>query len=556
MVIWIEYVPIISFGFEILQFWIMAEFDKPFRNFVAPSPKAFGVPVEKHFEEGNQSPQAYKVEKSRINQTRGDTKTLIWGERDALPLMILDAINKSPTASACLGKVEKFIRGSGFVDKGLEDMVIDENGTTLLQHHQYLSAYIARLEGFSTNFKYNEKAQITNAYGISMESCRIYKPEEDSTDVSCIKFNPYFGSVEYKISQTDDYPMFDLSNIQAEIELYQDKYKGQIYFYGAPRPPYKFYPVPKYWSAEHWIHVDGQIQTFHKENLSNGFFQSALLNVIGDPDEPSRDPKDQTEYLDTDGVTKLQRSTRTEGERFNAQMAQTFSGVKKAGSVLVSWSLNQDQFAKLSAFPVNSNFDVMSGTYTDAIKGICIATEVDPIFLLAVGNGLANAGDSKKASIEIMQANAADPQSILENYYNNILIPNHINGSKKAKVKIKPYSPISTSVTVDKQYWEFMNESEKIQFITDNVPQIKINRTPIAEANTAPATLDENGNVVPAPNAPTVDENLKNMKVSEVKRIKSFMKQYEKGELTFDQAKQLLAGFGLNEEQQAAWLQI
>jgi len=44
------------------------------------------------------------------------------------------------------------------------------------------------------------------------------------------------------------------------------------------------------------------------------------------------------------------------------------------------------------------------------------------------------------------------------------------------------------------------------------------------------------------------------MKVSEINRIMSFIKKYQSGKLTLDQAKQLLSGYGLTEEQQTAWL--
>jgi hypothetical protein len=51
-----------------------------------------------------------------------------------------------------------------------------------------------------------------------------------------------------------------------------------------------------------------------------------------------------------------------------------------------------------------------------------------------------------------------------------------------------------------------------------------------------------------------VDENLKSMKVAEINRILSIVRKFNAGQLTMEQAKQLLSGYGLNEEQQSAWL--
>lgn len=604
------------------------EFQKPdaIKKFSEPSPRAYGTRINRY--EENDDPQAggLRRSESRINQTRGDTKTLIWGERDALPLLILDAVNKSPTASSCIGKIEKFIRGSGFSDPGLESMVIDEQGTTLLQLHQYLSTYMALLEGFTVNFKYNGegKPQITNAFGVPLECFRFKKPEENTTVINELAYNPYFGTGEYTQAQNKVFNTFCIEDVIAQQEAKGDDYAGQVYFYGRVRPPYKFYPVPKYWSAEKWIYVDANIQEFHKENLSNGFFMSALLNVIGDPNEMSQDPRYMKRVVGTDGVERNE-PTKTVGEVFDIEMAKTFSGTKKAGSVMVMWSVNQDQFVKVSNFPVNTNYDVMSGTFTDAIRGITIGTEVPAILanLPQQASSLGSDGNAMKAAIELMQANARDPQSVLEQFYNMVLIPNHVNGSSLAKVKILPYSPITTSVTIDKQYWDFLNDKEKATFIKTNVPSVQIDRTPDTQAKPeqSPETLsaqaalrgsvggvqgvlavqnsvvqkatsvesaysiltiiygftpiqarqllgqptDVTGTPItnPAINPATQDqsvkpiepdENLKGLNLSEINKLTSIQKKYKSGQLTLDQAKQILTGYGLSEEQQTAWL--
>ena len=57
-----------------------------------------------------------------------------------------------------------------------------------------------------------------------------------------------------------------------------------------------------------------------------------------------------------------------------------------------------------------------------------------------------------------------------------------------------------------------------------------------------------------APQPNQVDENLKGLKVSEINKITSIVRKFQKGQLTIDQAKQLLSGYGLSEEQQTAWL--
>ncbi len=527
------------------------EFEKPYsdKKFVSPSPMAFVLNREQSYPEA----AGLHRDKSRLNQTRMDTKTLLWGEGDSLPLRILKAVSESPTASSCLGKVEKFIRGSAFSDTALMGLKIDERGTTLWELHSFICQYMSLLEGFAVNHQPNEDGKTVNAYGMSMECLRFKKESEETTEINCFIYNPYFGTAEYVNYQNDEYPFFNPEKASDEALIYGDKYKGQVYFYGRVRPLYKFYPVPKYWSGEHWIYVDGQIQAFHKNNLSNGFFQSALLNVIGDPNEWSQDPRYVTKVKGTDGIERDQ-PTKTVGEVFNEEMAKTFSGVNKAGSVMTMWSLNEQQYVKVSAFPVNTSFDVMSGTFTDAVRGITIATEVPAILanLPQQQNSLGSDGNAIRAAIELMNANAKDAQNILENYYNNILLPNHVNGKPGMKVEIIPYSPITVQTPVDKQFWDWMNDQERARYITDNVPTIKIIRTPAAAPVDPNAPIDPNAPPTPAP--AQVDDNLKSMKISEINKISSIVKKYEKGQLTLEQAKQFLQGYGLSEEQITAWL--
>lgn len=487
------------------------------------------------------------------NQIRPDEKTLIWGIDDALPMHILKAIADSPTATSCIGKIEMYTKGSGFSDPGLMEMVINDDGETLWDLHCSIIQYLSSLDGFTVNFKYNNGGKITQAFNMSTDSCRLAAIEETNR-VYALKYNPYFGTNEFNPIFTKEYNLFDLSTVKKEYGEQGTEYKGQVYFHGIKRTLYKHYPVPKFWAGKKWIYSDAKFATYVEKLLDNGFFESVLMKVIGNPDAMSQHPDAMRIVTGDDGI-KRKESYKTEGQMFNEMMAKNFSGVDKAGKVMALWSLNKDQAVTLEAFPTNVNPDLISGTLMEAIRMISISTEV-PAILANLPNqlsSLASGGDALKNAVEFMQSNTAPRRNQLEKFYNTILLPNFAK-STKARVKINQYSPVGIQVTVDDKFWEFMNEAEKIEFIKKNEPNITMIRPAAAETNTAPPSLDENGNVVEAPTAPAVDENLKGMKVSEIKRLKSIVKQYEKGDLTYDQAYQILSGYGLNDEQLKTWL--
>lgn len=534
---------------------------KPVKIPFSPLFKGYGTLTDLGRERALREPQALiKTEQSSRRQVRFDEETLIWGDgdlMDALPLYILNAVNQSPTTLSCLEQVETFTAGAGFADPGLESLVIDEDGTTLLEHHYAVCRYLTLLDGWTVNFKYDSEGKITNAFVVGIESIRFKKPDEETTAITTVKYNPYFGTDLYKKYQSREYPVFDKD--AALNQMQEEDYMGQIYFNGKPRPPYKFYPVPKYWSAREWIYVDGQIQQFHKNNMDNGFFQSALLKVIGNPNEPSEHPEDKVEVTGSDNTKRLE-SRRTIGERFDMEMNRTFSGVKKAGSVFVMWADNKDTSPDVTNFPVNTNFDILSGTFTDAIRGITIATGVPAILcnLPQQVSSLGSDGTSMQRAIELMQARVRKHQARLENYYNNILIPN-LQNTTSARVRIQNYTPVKGGVPVDKNIWEWLTDAEKAKYIKDNEPSYTILRTPDQLPNTPNVPVP--GITVPKPGTddPTktpvqVNEALKGLKVSEINRVMSIVAKYKKGDLTTDQAQQLLSAYGFDNDQITAWI--
>jgi len=501
----------------------LAKMRKP-KKYVSPFPKSYSI-------------KNLSREKSVPSQKNYSEDTIIYGEDDALPLRIAQAVDESPATTACIGTISQFIKGSGFSDRGLMDVKIDQYGTTLWELHVQLSEYMALLEGFAVNFKYNSEGKATNAYCLPLESIRFVKSE--TKDIKLFKYNPYFGTQEWRKDMTTIYHAFNKETILSEIDAFGPAYQGQLYYYGITRPLYKFYPVPRYWAGKKWIYVDGKIQEFHAENLDNGFFQSVLMNVIGDPNQPSKNPKYQEIYEDEGGV-KRHRSTKTVGEEFNEQMSEAFSGSKKAGTALVQWSLNQDSATKIAAFPTNSNFDVLAGTLSDAIRGITMATEVPAVLanLPQQQSSLGSDGNSIQKAIELMQSRVSARQRKLEQFYNQTLLP--LMGYL-GEVKIKNFSPVSQEIKIEDKFWNVLDQSQKIEFVKNNIPGFEN-----LQAVAIPGTGQE---------PQQVNDVLRNLTGRQLQGIQRIVRQFNKEQLTFEQAKQLLKnGYGFTDIDVNEWL--
>lgn len=440
---------------------------------VSPQPTVF-----------HRAPEALKREISTDFQRNYSDDTLFYGEDDALPLRIAKAIDESPAASSCIDTIAQFIKGGGFSNPELGKIKIDKNGTTLWDFHCALADTIALYNGFAVNFKYNDSARITNSYILSFESVRFKKPPEEDPYIHYIAFNPYFGTDLYNRDHTKTFPVWDPVELKGQLSEQGTQFPGQVYYWGKTSPLYRFYPVPKYWTGKKWIYIDGRIQEAHAENLDNGWFQSVLMNVIGDPNQPSQNPK----YIDTypdpsDGAVK-QRSTKTVGEEFSDQMQATFSGSKKMGTVQVMWSLNHDDSAKIESFPTNANADLFLALQDLTTKNITIATRVPSILAnISEGVSLGSAGSEIQKAVELMQSRTAEFRTTLENFYNDILLPNLAKPITE-KISIVNFNPISEPIQIDDKFWAILSDQEKRNFIKKTIPSITLEDLPAKTGRT------------------------------------------------------------------------
>lgn len=559
-------------------------------------------------------PQALKREISVPSQKNWQEDTILYGKDDALPLRIAQAVDESPAANSCVSTVAQFIKGAGFTNKELEKIKIDENGTTLWELHCALSDSLALFWGFAVNHKYNDDSKITNAYPMSFESIRFTKPEGNSPYITEIKYNPYFGTEEFRKEFTKAYPIHKVERVSKDYKEYKAKYEeefpGQVYYYGMTSPLYRFYPVPRYWSAEEAILSDHKLQEFHNEELENGFFQSVLINAVGNPSEWSKNPRLQETYTKDDG-TKGKRASKTVGEEFNDQMSESFSGSKKAGTAMVMWSLNSDTAVKIQPFPSGINGDRIISTQDSITKTITIAFQVPSILAnISEGVSLGSGGSEIQKAVELMQSRTLEQRTILQNYYNTVLLPN-LQIPISVPVEIKNFNPVTVPVEIDDKVWSILSDSEKRNLVKSSYNNIKLEDsvqskssrtlievigvggsqallailTQFAEGKLTQAqasnTLQilfgidkaqammmlnkeeiDSSNPLPESEPLKVNESLKSLNIQQIERLQKIVKKFNRSQvdpndpkgLTYQQAEQILLSYGLTKDEISAWL--
>ena len=419
-------------------------------------------------------------QQTQQQQIDGAQRYIPYGINDAFPFKLAKSIQDSVTASSCLNAYAKFVRGSQFSDPELAKKVVNSFGETLWQVHNKVSQAFSSFRGFAICVKYSASADIVGFYSVPFQYFRLREPDEQGI-ISKVLYNPFFGTGQDQTHDTKEWDLFNPNKevVAKQIAEQKSKFKGQILYYGETTPLSPFYPYPVFASAINWMAIEAAIATFHKENLDNGFFQSVLLRIIGDPTAESTHPDDV--QIQSDGTTK---SIRSVGARFNLEM-QKFSGAERVGNIMVQWAAQRDEWPDIQAFPTNANQELFTNLSNEAINKITLSFNV-PSILANIQSGASLGGDGNliRVSVKLMQSRVLDDQMVLEQTYDKLLA----NMKVATPVKINNYNPYPELEPIDKDIWATLSQEEKRKYIKENT------KYPILETSVQEPATPTNSN--------------------------------------------------------------
>lgn len=396
-------------------------------------------------------------------------KILPYGQNNAFPLILAQLVQESSIASACISTLSDFIEGSGFSDENAKDIKMNSQGDTLGTIHSVNAQTYALYEGVALNIKYNAQFKISEVFSIPFENCRLAIPD-DNGYISKIRYNPYYGTSQFVKSWTEEYDVFnpDPEIVKKQIEnatLKKEQYKGQILYQSFTKPLSRFYSMPQYYSSEYWMRIDAQIGQFHTNNLNNGFYQSVLFRIVGDPNQQSTHPDDMFFNKDTNQLEPI--PGKTIGTRLDSEM-QKFTGSQNAGNIMVQWAANKDAFPDLLPFPTQQNQGFFKDLGDDCKEYICIATKVPSILVNVAtkSHSLGAEGAMIRAAIKLMQHRTKKPQRFLERIYKDIL--SNMDGAKITDLTINNYNPFPEVDKVDQFQWAALTVDEQRAWLKVN----------------------------------------------------------------------------------------
>lgn len=152
------------------------------------------------------------------------------------PQRIRNAINSSSTATACTNLFAKHLRGRGYQNQALENLIVNSKKQTLSDIHRLICYDRSMYLGYAIHVSYNAMLQPISIQHVPFEYIRLELPD-DFGNVTQVKVHPDWARETGKFDRnkllTFDLYTSDVNIMYEQIERAGgfDKWQGQILYY-------------------------------------------------------------------------------------------------------------------------------------------------------------------------------------------------------------------------------------------------------------------------------------------------------------------------------------
>jgi hypothetical protein len=439
-----------------------------------------------------------------------------YGELDNLPNTIIATVDNSGTATACIGRLEQFIKADGFQQEGLDDVKVNAR-QTLAGVLDEVTTNVAYLEGFALRLVFNGGGQIAKIYNVDVKTLRRIRDG--------FEYNPLNGEVGKSENETKFFPEFDperdpkerLRLIAKQVKTYGEQLGEILYVFrkGLGRY-YDVYPVPRYYASIEDLVSDGKISRLDLRNISQGFRTPVVIST-GPIDDQNKDE---------DGYTAQ--------DYFDAALEE-FTG--ENASPILHLKGNTEEFKPtVTTINVAEILDQTDRASDRIAKRVARVMEVPDVLIGIAKEGQLGNVQEVKNQMALFALSVYKKQDLI----------------KQAFDLLKPYYGIAG-----------LNETTDFTLTTlkpfDFVPDAVIaNLTPAEQKELFEINLEASQPVTPTGEPVQVanrNDALTNLTGKQLQGIQRIVRKFNKDELTFDQAALMLSqGFGFTTEQVDTWL--
>lgn len=227
----------------------------------------------------------YDPDVKRLRTFVDRTEGIQWYTRNNLYPQIVEAVrDRSYTIKSACDRLSKFLRGEGFEDKLLADLVVNSKGNTLNNILKQIAIDAASFSGsFVVHLHVNMLGQYNNISVWPLQYWRFGLPD-DNGDIHDYKYNSNWERDPYKelsnAKKIIEYPKFnpDPEFIKEQIEEYGIEYPGQVFYF---TPLEDQYPLATFDSVLDQGQTQEEIGLFRLSSIQNGLNATNIFSYPG-----------------------------------------------------------------------------------------------------------------------------------------------------------------------------------------------------------------------------------------------------------------------------------
>ena len=448
--------------------------------------------------------QAHKEVAQIFTQEDSSLGIMRWGYTNQYPQSLINLIQQSPSAQPTVKRTSKFYQGAGFDG---ENEIVSTRGLTLKNVAAIMADDFSIWEAFAIHCNYNLEGKVTSINPLRIEDLRFNRFDELNY-ASKVGYHYNYGmnsEIHKQINKSvtaDDIKWFNRFNPEvalAQINNTKDgisNYLGQVLYHS--EAGHSSYPISPLQSSVNYLLSDVENSILVRKETSTGFINSYILKTTLDNEDPNLIAMENS-ILETQGARGMGKIIVMAGldpETVNSTLLEEIGGG------------NSKAIIESAQLTYELDHRVLTGAY-----------QIPPA-LAGIDNSTGFSGEDIKEAYFVFNAITQSGRDQIEASLNRIL-DNSIFKTRDVKIK---------KLSLDEE--ELLEMGEDI----DGVPggEQTLTQEPVAEVN----------------------EVLANMTGKQLQSLQRVVRKFNKEEINKAQASQLLAGFGLTEDQINVWLDI
>ena len=328
----------------------------------------------------------------RKNRTEG---ILNYDIDNAYPQRVVNIINGSGVATACIQMYVKFMMGGGFKDKVFYKAKLNRNGLTCDKLLRKICTQLAVHNGIAIHINYNALFEVCEVNYLPFQYCRLTDPESTKANKVAIYDDwdriKRFTFDKKKIQYVDFFnPNPDIIQEQVTAAGGWDKYKGQIYYWA---PGGIEYPLAAFDSILEDIQTDGEIKLFKFRNVTTQFMASHILF------SPPVEETDKTDWMNS---------------------LEDFQGADNTAKIINIETATPDNY-KLQKVDVQNIENIFSYTESSVKENIVRQFNIPPVLMGILQGGKLGTSKEIQDATEFFNGITAPERLVIEEIFSEIM---------------------------------------------------------------------------------------------------------------------------------------